>query len=391
MKVLIICQEPFPRGKAASRRICCYAKALIREGIQSRVLVYKRTEKSPSPDSSPEGSFEGVPFKYMGRTTLKPTHKIERILAEYSDKAALRRYLRKNLREGDAVFGYVNSDRRYISSLIDLIHSKGAKYVRELCEIPYFGNNAAARDRLLAELFPKCDGFIAISEPLRQIALRFSSANVPILKLPILVEMEKAVIQDRSDSGDIPFIFHCGTLLDQKDGIVGLIEAFAAARKRCGGKLRLICTGEPSESPDFRSIDEALCRNDVRDDVVFLGYVSEEVLHDYLSRSTLAVINKYDNEQNRYCFSTKLGEYLAAGKAVITTDVGEAVRYLENGRSAIIVRSGDTAELCDAIVRVVSDRNLRSRLGSCGRQLCSSRFDYRSLAPELAGFVKSLH
>ena len=52
------------------------------------------------------------------------------------------------------------------------------------------------------------------------------------------------------------------------------------------------------------------------------------------------IINKRPNLQNRYCFATKLGEYLLTGKPVIISDVGEAKNYLKDGESAYIVDSG---------------------------------------------------
>lgn len=66
--------------------------------------------------------------------------------------------------------------------------------------------------------------------------------------------------------------------------------------------------------------------------MLFTGYLSHEDLKDYLSKASMVIINKYRNQQNEHCFSTKLGEYLAAAKPVIITNVGEAMNWLENGR-----------------------------------------------------------
>ena len=44
MKVYIITKEPFPNGMAAVKRIVCYAKAWISQGIECEVLIYTRTE-----------------------------------------------------------------------------------------------------------------------------------------------------------------------------------------------------------------------------------------------------------------------------------------------------------------------------------------------------------
>jgi len=390
MKILIVCQEPFPYGRAATRRITCYAKALIQEGLDCRVLIYKRTEKDLSRNPATEGEYEAVPFKYSGPSTIKPRHKFHRIFAEYADKVALLSYLKKNLQSDDIVLAYVNSDFHFIRRLIDLVHFKEAKIIRELCEIPYFGNDSDAKNRILTRLFPKYDAFLAISSSLYDVALRYKNDDAKVLKLPILVDQTKIGVNGRPDCEDIPFIFHSGTLLEQKDGILGLIEAFALARGKYGKDMRLVCTGMPVDSPDYKRIIETIERYQISDYISFVGYITDEQVYDYLARAALVVINKLDNEQNRFCFSTKLGEYLSSGKAVITTDVGESMNWLENGKNAVIVHEGDVSALSDAIVTVLSDSDLRKRLGECGRALCCNSFDYKVVAPAFAEFVKSI-
>jgi len=141
MKVIIICTEPFPNGTAATKRILCYAKALLQKKVDCSVLIYRRTknDKKKNPDS--EETYKGVHFKYVGGSTIKPANKIPRIISESLDKNALRSYLKKKLEKGDDVIGYVNADIDFICPLIDIIHSKGAKYVRELRQRVVFQEN----------------------------------------------------------------------------------------------------------------------------------------------------------------------------------------------------------------------------------------------------------
>lgn len=50
-------------------------------------------------------------------------------------------------------------------------------------------------------------------------------------------------------------------------------------------------------------------------------------LMEYTKGASLFIIYKNENIQNKYCFATKLGEYLLSGNPVITTDVGEAMYF----------------------------------------------------------------
>lgn len=395
MKTFIICKEPFPYGMAATQRIICYAKALMMKGIECEVILFLRHEKGRSRiNAAAKGLFESVPFRYCGGSSRKPTHKLTRILAERFDKEALYYYLKSNLNDGDAVLAYFHGDIPLQRTTINLTHRKGAKYVRELCEIPYFGDTSRASQKgletTLNVIFPKCDGFISISDNLTELAQKYKNPDARIVKIPILIDFEQANVPDRSDEAEVPYIIHTGTLSERKDGIVGMITAFAQARKRIGRPVKFLFAGDIEASPDKEAILKAISDNDLADDVKFLGYLTYSQIREHLAKASFALVNKPDNIQNRYGFSTKLAGYLAAGKAIVITKVGEAMNWLEDGQNAWIVPNEDTTAMADAIVKAFSDEKECRRMGEDGRKLCEECFDYRQNAGRLSDFIKSL-
>ena len=122
----------------------------------------------------------------------------------------------------------------------------------------------------------------------------------------------------------------------------------------------------------------------------FTGYISDEELKENLSKASLVIINKYPNQQNTYCFSTKLGEYLAAGKPVIITNVGEAMNWLKDGESAYIVEPNDTDSLAKAIVDAFNNSEKRKMIGINGQKICKECFDYRNYGAKLQHFFNSI-
>lgn len=104
----------------------------------------------------------------------------------------------------------------------------------------------------------------------------------------------------------------------------------------------------------------------------------------------MVIINKYHNQQNTYCFSTKLGEYLAAAKPVVITNVGEVVNWLENGKSAYVIKPKDSNALANAIVQVFNNPDKARLIGRAGQQLCQRSFDYRVWSKPLVDFMKQI-
>lgn len=384
MKVYIITKEPFPNGMAATNRIKCYAKAIAKQGIKCEVLIFTRTEvygKIPK-NTVGKGHFDDIPFRYIGGTPLRGSNVLVRQLNDRLDRWRLLWYLRKNLKKGDVVFAYMGTFVDYSLKIIDITHKCGAFYLYDLCEYPY-GTGAETkkvvrnRCKTLNKLYPLFDGVIPISDTLCELAKQYVNPKCQILKVPILVDYDKYNIENLSDKAEYPYIFHSGTLYEQKDGILGMIEAFGMAKQKLDREFRFVSTGKIENSPHATEIKRIISKYNIEKHIHFTGYLSDEELKDYLSKASLVIINKYRTQQNQYCFSTKLGEYLAASKPVIITNVGEAMNWLEDGVSAYIVEPENVNSLSNAIVKAFSDDGIRQRISLQGNAICRNCFDYR--------------
>ena len=397
MNIYIITNQPFPYGMAATNRIKCYAKAIIRQDIPCKILIYHRTEvfgKKPR-NTKGHGIFEGIEYNYIGRTPLRGKNKYIRAFNDYKDKINLLLFLKRHLQENDIVIGYCGNDIKYINLLIKFIHLKKAKFVRELCELPFGTTKQTPKTEKLREYtlrtqFPYCDGIIAISDTLYTLAQKHCSPQCKIIKIPILVDFKHCYLEDRSSESTVPYIFHAGTLYEQKDGVLGMFEAFGKACNNLSEQIHFISTGNPKQSPQHHEILSIINQYNICDKLTFTGYLYREQISDYLSKASLVVINKHPNPQNLYGFSTKLGEYLAAGKPVIITNVGEAMNWLKDGESAYIIEPNDTDSLARAIVDAFNNPEKRKMIGINGQKICKECFDYRNYGKKLQHFFNTL-
>lgn len=387
-KIHLITKVPFPNGMASTKRVISLAKAWILGGFDVEIVIYTRTEIYGSKPRNNIGSgiFDGIKFRYIKGTPLRENNVFLRKYNDLLDKYRLKGYLDCNLKEGDIV--YIYGQDLSSAGYIKIAHRKGAKFYQELCEIPFgtgIETKKTIRKRELFErdVLPKVDGVIAISDALCDYVANYCSIDCRISKIPILVDFKLYELEDNRKIDD-RFIFHSGTLYEQKDGFLSMLEAFGRVQQNKNmSDVRFVSTGNPKGSRHENEIDEIIEKYGIKDKVIFTGYITEEQLKDYLSRASFVVINKLRTQQNIYCFSTKLGEYMAASKAILITDVGEAMNWLEHGKDAYVIPSGDVARLAEGMTTLFNDYDLCTRLGRGAQNKGKEAFSIESNAVKL--------
>ncbi len=122
--------------------------------------------------------------------------------------------------------------------------------------------------------------------------------------------------------------------------------------------------------------------------VVATGYV--ESLHTILEETAVCIAPLTHGSGTRL----KILTYLGAGKAVVATT--KACEGLEVEDNVHLLIRDDAEGFASAIRRILSDTNLRRRLGAKGRKLVESKYDWRvyvgwaeDFATEVQGAARS--
>lgn len=397
MKVFILTGEPFPNGMAATNRIKCYARAINEGGLECEVVIFIRTEvygKKPN-NTEGQGTFSGIPFRYVGGTPLRGSNVFVRQLNDRLDHYRAEKYIYHHMKKGDVLFLFMGGPIELMLRFMKAAHDKGAYCVRDLCELPY-GTRLETekvirlRKKTIEQQFPKLDGIISISDALYNLARTYSSPSCKHIKVPIMVEYSHFVIENKHKAQEIPYIFHAGTLDQQKDGMIGVFEAFGKASKRLSIRVDYFLTGKIEDSPCAEDLIKLINKYNIEDRIHFIGYLYRDKIKEYLRGASLVISNRSKSKQNYYGFSTKVGEYLASGTPLLTTNWGEAINWLENGKSAIITEPEDTDALADSIVKIIENPEESNRIGLAGQEVCRKSFDYRNWSKPLVDFMKQL-
>ncbi|HDH96543.1 MAG TPA: glycosyltransferase, partial [Proteobacteria bacterium] len=83
--------------------------------------------------------------------------------------------------------------------------------------------------------------------------------------------------------------------------------------------------------------------------IVFTGAVEHRLIPKYIAAADVAVACFEDTEQTRCKSPLKVVEYLAMGKAIVATKMGEVVKMLNGGECGILVEPGNVEELANGI------------------------------------------
>lgn len=391
MKVYILTTNPFPIGLAATNRILCYAKGIISNGLECEVIIMNRTERSDvgQYNFNHKGVFEGVPYFYVANSVLRSRSFFKRRIDDMWDYLKTIYFCAAKINEDDVLVSYYSKISFFVP-LLFVSKLKKYKIIRELCEYPQGTVNDSSYHKLLRKfelkfLFPRFSGFLAISRELENLALKHCNVNAKVVKIPILVEpinTQKAYIHSK------PFIFHCGTMYERKDGIISTMKAFAIAAKKLNYSIDFIIAGPKSSS--WSELENIIKTNNIENNVIFLGRLPKNEISKYQLGAGLSILNKNDNIQNRCGFSTKLGEILLSETPVITTTVGEANYYLKDSISAYIVEPHDYNLIAEKIVHAFSNEDERLRIGKEGKIIAETYFDYKYQGAKLVSYFNSL-
>ena len=153
-----------------------------------------------------------------------------------------------------------------------------------------------------------------------------------------------------------------------------LIEAFASVLERLGSdaaELRFAGSG-----PEEQALREEAARRGVGDRVRFLGAIAD--VRGELDASRFTVLPSLTEGMPNAVL-----ESMAAGRAVIATDVGGVREALEGG-GGVIVPAGDPDAIAEQIGRLLRQPELARRLGDEGRRIVVRRFASDRMVDETA-------
>ena len=132
-------------------------------------------------------------------------------------------------------------------------------------------------------------------------------------------------------------------------------------------------------------VDDAVREQGLNQRVVLTGQVPLVQMPEYLAACDVLVSPHARQVDGAEFFGspTKLYEYMAAGRPIVASGIGQIGEVLADGETALLVPPDDPEALVAAILRLVDDACLRSRLAAAARCQAEREHTWRGNAERL--------
>ena len=172
--------------------------------------------------------------------------------------------------------------------------------------------------------------------------------------------------------------------LGMDKGVGTLVDALAPL-----AGVRLALVGGPDEMA-LQLRERWLAQGLPADSFLYAGQVPPTDVPRYLRAFDACAMPHPPSAQFSYYTSPlKLFEYMAAGRAIIASDLPAWSDVVSDGDTALLLPPDDRAAWTAAIERLMDDSDLRERLGQRARQRALAHYTWRARAERILAHIDS--
>jgi glycosyltransferase involved in cell wall biosynthesis len=232
------------------------------------------------------------------------------------------------------------------------------------------------------EALKRADAIVTLSETVKAEIERSGISLDKVHLVPNGVDTDRFVPRDRPPdlardleiARDEVVIGYVGSLRSFE----GLDLVLRAVRKLrdAGLPVKSVLAGAGESLDDLKALSSSLGLDGV---VHFPGQVTHDRAPDYVSLMDIVTMPRTRSRVTELVTPLKPYEALAAGRALIVSDVGALCEIVSDGETGLVCRADDVGDLADKCELLVRDTGLRHDLGARGREWVASERTWRGL------------
>ena len=347
MRIGIVSQSYYPRYGGVTEHVHALAAELRRRGHEVTILTsrFRAGETGETHD-----------VRRIGYNILVP---FNRAFVDFTIGWGLKGQIKRAIRELNLDVGHVHcptaptlplmaiavSDRPTVGTF----HSTGGRTALQDLFQPVLG-----------PLVAKLNGKIAVSLTAQSTAELYYPGPYDVIPNGVDIERFHPLVAPFPQWRDPEFVnlLFVGRL-DPRKGVQDLIAAMPEVIERTDGRARLLVVGDSYLRPQI----EAQVADSARRHVHFLGHVPSADLPRWYATGDLFCSPATGNES----FGIVLVEAMAAGRALVCSDIPGYRTVVTPGENAACFPPGDVRALARTLANLVDDAPRRGRLAEAGR------------------------
>lgn len=226
------------------------------------------------------------------------------------------------------------------------------------------------------------DGVTAISEFLsRETCVQFELPGVRVIPnfvdVKHYVRREGCALRWRLAPADEKLLVHVSNFRPVKR-VLDCIEIFARVAKKVPSRLIMVGDGPDAGAAALRA-DEL----GVGSDVVFVG--KQPRIADYLSIADVLLVPSQTES-----FGLSALEAMSCEVPVVASNVGGLPEVVEDGVTGFLREIGNVDSMADAVLQILTDDALASRMGAAGRAVAVEQFTTERIVPQYLEYYRQV-
>src|SRR6185437_6823792 len=345
---------------------------------------------STHPNLTAQGNFEGINYNYTSGSPFRHDKFMTRNLFKIKGRINEFRLILKLKRKHKLDYAILSTHRfSEIVFYTTLAKIFGFKTILNHVEF-YSGvkfkwsqKQKWINDKLYDNYAPK---LIDISLPISEFIINHLKKVAPqkkYYKVPILAEFEK---YDGTKVMQEPFYFLFSGAAAYTEILQFIINSFNTL-ETYDIYLYLAIKGNDEE---LNKILEYIDKNPQKEKIKVLSTLNEKQLYHYYKNAKALLIPLRPTIQDAARFPHKIGEYLASGNPVISTNYGEIKYYFKDQDTMLIAETYDIKEFADKMNYVIKNREEAENIGKKGKEFAFKNFKYELFGKKITNFLNSI-
>jgi len=368
----------FPNGLGASARVANYATGLSALGVPVTILCLKPYEPAKGPILNPlaRGKWGEAEFVYTCGTSIVAEQRWRRLIQNILGLVGAIRYIGR-LRKNDDVGGilYYGIGYSIVYTFLGWVLSRwlNVPFVGESTEEPFVYSKPSIWTKLQKVVFWQVvvkffDGIVVISKHLER-SFKQAIPSTPVKLIPVIVDISR--FNNKFDTVSRRNITFCGSLVHVGE-VEMLLEAWASIYTDFSD-YRLYLVGDATTSR-MENLKDKIKLLGIENHVIFGGLVARDAIPAILQNSAVLVLPRPSGVFSTAGLPNKLGEYLASGRPVLCTMVGDIPLYLRDSENAFLVDPGNVELFAQRLRWILANLCEAEQVGIRGRHVAETVF-----------------